>query len=146
MRTAGLCLAMMLLGLQVRAAEPMDKTPSACKQVSVALESDAETAKCMLSVDRRVLVNERCNISVSPDGRLAQIDTGQYLAVVKVLPDRRGAPTQSVFYWNSGSGRSDKLSSMGVVNSGDLPRPQLCWQNSRVEMCMSDYMRCEPTE
>jgi hypothetical protein len=46
--------------------------------------------------------------------------------------------------WNGGTGRGDKLVSLGPVTSDYTSRPgAMCWRNSRVEMCMSDFMRRE---
>jgi hypothetical protein len=42
----------------------------------------AQTAKCLLSVDNRLLVNERCNVLFSPDGREVDLDAGKHYTQV----------------------------------------------------------------
>jgi hypothetical protein len=70
----------------------------------------ARTAKCLLVIDGMLLVDERCNFRVSPDGRRAALDAGEDHAEVNVSP--RGAAIAS---WNRGSGRRDHLTSLGLV-------------------------------
>jgi hypothetical protein len=64
----------------------------------------AQTAKCLLSIDGKPLVNERCNVEFSPDGRGILVDAGKYYAVVSLTLDRKGSPTILTAYWNRGSG------------------------------------------
>lgn len=49
----------------------------------------AQTAKCLLSVDGRLLVNERCNLSVSPDTHGSTLDAEDYVEV-NVIASERG--------------------------------------------------------
>ncbi len=62
-------------------------------------EVQARTAQCLLSIDGKLLVNERCNFNVSPDGHASILDAGRYYAAVKVTPN--GVAIAS---WNRGSG------------------------------------------
>jgi hypothetical protein len=74
----------------------------------------AQTAKCLLSIDGKLLVNERCNVLFTPNGREVDLDAGKYYAVVSTTLDRKGEPTVVTASWNRGSGRSDHLTSLGV--------------------------------
>jgi hypothetical protein len=49
----------------------------------------ARTAKCLLSIDGMLLVDDRCNFRVSPDGHRTTLDAGKDYAEVNVTP--RGA-------------------------------------------------------
>jgi hypothetical protein len=51
----------------------------------------AQTAQCLLSIDNKLLVNERCNVLFSPDGREVDLDAGKHYAQVTSTLDRRGA-------------------------------------------------------
>lgn len=102
----------------------------------------AQTATCLLSVDGRLLVDERCNVSFSPDGREVVLDTGKYYLRVLLTLDRKGLPTILTASWNHGTGRSDQLVSLGHVTSFQRERAS-CWRNRRIEACLSDYMTCK---
>jgi hypothetical protein len=101
----------------------------------------AQTAKCLLNIDNRLLVNERCNVLFLPDGREVALDAGKHYARVSSTLDRRGAPTL-LASWNRGSGRNDPLTPLGFVTA--FERGSLtCWRNRRVQICTSNYMTCE---
>ena len=71
----------------------------------------AQTAKCLLSIDNRLLVNERCNVLFLPDGREVALDAGKHYTRVSSTLDRRGTPTL-LASWNRGSdhlGSSQRL-------------------------------------
>jgi hypothetical protein len=116
-----------------------------CKEVREQDETQAETAICLLTVDGKKVINERCRIGVAPDGRQYDIDNGRYFARVSYHLDRRDRRKSNIS-WNGGTGQDDKLVSLGPVVSSDYTsRPDaMCWRNKRVEMCMSEFMRCEP--
>lgn len=103
----------------------------------------AKTAKCLLNVDGKLVIDQRCNYSVSPDGHEYLMDAGKYYAAVRIRPSDGAA----IAYWNRGSGRSDGLTPLGPVKS--LLRGSLdCSQNRRFEMCASEYQgcKCRPNE
>ena len=110
-------------------------------------EVQARTAKCLVSFDGRVLVNERCNISVAANGDVA-LEFGKYYVDVSVTPNasrRSGVATAS---WNRGSGLRDyPLTPLGLVTAFQRDGAQ-CVRNSRLEMCYSDLLtcRCGPGE
>jgi hypothetical protein len=99
--------------------------------------TQARTARCLLSIDGRVLVNQRCSYHVSPDGHDYILDTGQYYATVEVIPD-----VGVIASWNRGSGRSDQLRSLGPVTGFNRTGAD-CYHNRRFEMCASDYLTCK---
>jgi hypothetical protein len=101
----------------------------------------AQTAMRLLSIDNRLLVNERCNVLFLPDGREVALDAGKHYTRVSSTLDRRGTPTL-LASWNRGSGRSDPLTPLGFVTASE--RGSLtCWRNRRVPICTSNYMTCE---
>jgi len=105
-------------------------------------EVEARTAKCLLSIDGKRLVNERCDIRVSPDGRGFELSAGKYYVEVSVTLDRRNLPIFVIAKWNLGSGRSDQLTSLGTVNELDRSGAR-CFRNRRIEMCASEYLTCK---
>jgi hypothetical protein len=100
----------------------------------------ARTAKCLLSIDGRLLVNERCNFRVSPEGHATTLDAGKYYVEVNVIAKGRG--TVAIAFWNRGSGRSDQLSLLGPVTSFERSGAY-CFRNRRFEMCASDFLTCK---
>jgi hypothetical protein len=82
-------------------------------------EVAARTAKYLLSIDGKLLVDERCKFGVLPDGRETIFDAGKYYAEVSVTLDRRGSPTVVTAKWNRGNGRSDQMVSLGPVTGFD---------------------------
>ena len=46
----------------------------------------AQTAMCLLSIDNRLLVNERCNVLFLPDGREVALDAGKHYTRVSSHP------------------------------------------------------------
>jgi hypothetical protein len=97
----------------------------------------ARTAKCLLSIDGMLLVDDRCNFRVSPDGHRTTLDAGQDYAEVNVTP--RGA---AIGFWNRGVGRRDRLTSLGLVTRVDSTGAY-CYHNRRFDMCASDYLTCK---
>ena len=102
----------------------------------------ARTAKCTLSVDDELLVDQRCDVSFSADGREGVLEAGKYYARVSIRLDRRGEPSTLIASWNRGSGRRAPLTSLGIVNSYDQGQAY-CFHNQRFEMCTSDYLTCD---
>jgi hypothetical protein len=94
----------------------------------------------LLSIDGRLLVNERCKFNVSPDGHSTTLDAGKYYAEVNVIARERGNMT--IAFWNGGSGRSDQLTPLGPVTGFDRSGAY-CYHNRRFEMCASDYLTCK---
>ena len=75
---------------------------SACAQeckgpVNIPIDDpvSAQTAKCLLSVDNRLLVNERCQVLFLPDGSEVVLDAGKHYARLSSTVDRRGVPSFS---------------------------------------------------
>ena len=105
-------------------------------------EVQARTAKCLVSIDGRVLVNERCNFSVASNGHIA-LEFGKYYVDVRVTLNasrRSGVTTVS---WNRGSGRRDyPQTSLGPVTAFQRNGAQ-CVGNRRLEMCYSDFLTCK---
>jgi len=107
-------------------------------------EVQAQTPQCLLNIDGLLLVNERCNFNVSPDGHATIIDAGRYYVAVNV-DNGPGGKGRIMASWNRGSGRSDRLSSLGPATSFDRSGT-LCFHNRRFEMCVSDYLTCKCKE
>ena len=103
-------------------------------------EFQARTAKCLVSIDGRVLVNERCNISVAANGGIA-LEFGKYYVDVHTLnaSRRSGVATAS---WNGGSGSNYPLTSLGLVTAFQRNGAQ-CVRNRRLEICYSDLLTCK---
>ena len=103
-------------------------------------EFQARTAKCLVSIDGRVLVNERCNISVAANGGIA-LEFGKYYVDVRPLnaSRRSGVATAS---WNGGNGGNYPLTSLGLVTAFQRNGAQ-CVRNRRLEMCYSDLLTCK---
>jgi hypothetical protein len=80
-------------------------------------EVEARTAKCLINIDGRLLVNERCNIHVAPNGRGTTLDAGKYYVEVHVTSSASRHPGVATASWNRGSGRSDQLTSLGSVTA-----------------------------
>ena len=105
-------------------------------------EVEAQTAKCLISIDGRLLVNERCNIQVAPNGRETILDAGKYYVDVNVTSSASRHPGVATASWNRGSGRSDSLTSLGPVTAFQR-NDSLCFRNRRIEMCYSDFLTCK---
>ena len=121
---------------------------SACAQeckgpVNIPIDDpvSAQTAKCLLSVDNRLLVNERCQVLFLPDGSEVVLDAGKHYARLSSTVDRRGVPVL-LASWNRGSGRNDRLTPLGFVKASKR-ESVTCWRNRRVKLCTSNYMTCE---
>ena len=97
----------------------------------------ARTARCLLSIDGMLLVDDRCNFRVSPDGHRTTLDAGKDYAEVNVTP--RGA---AIGFWNRGIGRRDRLTSLGLVTGFDSTGAY-CYHGRRFDMCASDYLTCK---
>jgi hypothetical protein len=91
----------------------------------------AQTAKCLLSVDNRLLVNERCQVLFLPDGSEVVLDAGKHYARLSSTVDRRGVPVL-LASWNRGSGRNDRLTPLGFVKASKR-ESVTCWRNRRVK-------------
>ena len=85
--------------------------------------------KCLLSIDGMLLVDDRCNFRVSPDGHRTTLDAGKDYAEVNVTP--RGA---AIGFWNRGIGHRDRLTSLGLVTRFDSSGAY-CYHNRGFEMC-----------
>lgn len=137
------------LALAARSASAQSAQEEVCKgpiNIPTSDEVAAQTAQCLLKIDGKLLINGRCKVSVSPDGRGFYLDAGTYQAGVSLTLDRKGAPTVLTASWNRGSGRaleSWHWPSLGRVVSNDEWESRVCWRNRRFEMCMSDYLTCE---
>jgi hypothetical protein len=101
------------------------------------LGPEARTAKCLLNIDGRLIIDQRCNFSVSRDGHLTIIDAGKHYAEVRVVTGGGAA----LGWWNRGSGRSDHLVSFGPVEVFDRAGSD-CYRNRRFEFCTSEYVTC----
>lgn len=109
--------------------------------VPMDLGPEARTAKCLLNIDGRLIIDQRCNFSVSPDGHLTIIDAGKQYAEVRVKTGGGAA----LGWWNGGSGRSDHLVSFGPVEVFDRAGSD-CYRNRRFELCTSEYLTCRCRE
>jgi len=93
----------------------------------------ARTAKCLLSIDGMLLVDDRCNFRVSPDGHRTTLDAGKDYAEVNVTP--RGA---AIGFWNRGIGRRDRLTSLGLVTRFDSTGAYCYHNRPRRKMVVSN--------
>ena len=105
---------------------------SACAQeckgpVNIPIDDpvSAQTAKCLLSVDNRLLVNERCQVLFLPDGSEVVLDAGKHYARLSSTVDRRGVPV-FLASWNRGSGRNDRLTPLGFVKASKRQSVTCC--------------------
>jgi hypothetical protein len=103
-------------------------------------EVQARTAKCLLSIDGRLLVNERCKFKVSPEGHATILDAGKHYVEVNVIAKDKG--TVAMAFWNRGSGRSNQLLSLGAVTYFERSGAY-CFRNQRIETCASDFLTCK---
>jgi hypothetical protein len=103
-------------------------------------EVQARTAKCLVSIDGRVLVNERCNISVAANGGIA-FEFGKYYVDVRTVNASRRSEVATAS-WNGGSGRDYPLTSLGGVTAFQRNGAK-CVRNIRLEMCYSDLLTCK---
>src|SRR4029077_7600063 len=85
----------------------------------------ARTAKCLLSIDGMLLVDDRCNFRVSPDGHRTTLDAGKDYVEVNVT-HRRAALVLS----NPGLARLVLLSSLELVTRFDSSCAY-CYHNRR---------------
>jgi hypothetical protein len=105
-------------------------------------EVQARTAKCLVSIDGRVLVNERCNISVASNGDIA-LEFGKYYVDVSVTLNASRRSEVATASWNRGSGlREYPLTSLGLVTAFQRNGAR-CVGNRRLEMCYSDLRTCK---
>lgn len=104
---------------------------SACAQeckgpVNIPIDDpvSAQTAKCLLSVDNRLLVNERCQVLFLPDGSEVVLDAGKHYARLSSTVDRRGVPVL-LASWNRGEAvamiGSRRLGSSKLLNGSPWP-------------------------
>jgi len=105
-------------------------------------ELEAQTAKCLISIDGRLLVNERCKIQVAPNGRETILDAGKHYVDVSVTSSASRHPGVATASWNGGSGRSDHLASLGPVTAFQR-NDSFCFRNRRIEMCYSEFLTCQ---
>ena len=113
-----------------------------CKDVRVRDETLADTAMCVLTLNTKVVLNERCRIAVAPGGKEHVIDAGKYVVIVSSGLDRNNKATLTV-KWNNGDGRTDDLRALGPVTTVKRGAAD-CYQNQakRFEVCVSDFMAC----
>jgi TPR repeat protein len=104
-------------------------------------EVAARTARCFLRVDGKLIIKDRCNFNVSPDGRATVFVAGKYHAEVMVTLDHHGSPSIVTAKWNEGSGRNAPLTSLGSVIESN--KDGICFRNRRVEMCASEFLTCK---
>lgn len=113
-----------------------------CKETRVRDEMLADTAMCVLNLNSKVALNERCRIALAPGGKERVIDAGKYLVIISAVVDKNNKATL-VAKWNNGDGRTDDLRSLGPVTT--LKRGAAdCYQNQNkhFELCVSDFMAC----
>lgn len=115
---------------------------SDCKEMRVRDESLADTAMCVLNLNTKVVLNERCRIAVTPGGKEHVIDAGKYVVIVSAALDRNNKATVTA-KWNNGDGRTDDLRALGPVTTVKRGVAD-CYQNQtkRFELCVSDFMAC----
>jgi hypothetical protein len=115
---------------------------SDCKEVRVRDVTLADTAMCVLSLNTKVVLNERCRIAVTADAKERVIDAGKYVVILSAAPDRTNKIT-STAKWNNGDGRTDDLRVLGPVTTVRRGAAD-CYQNQakRFELCVSDFMAC----
>jgi hypothetical protein len=66
---------------------------------------DATSAMCVLQIDGRTVLFERCHSGISPDGHLYMMQARRYLAQVDLRPDRMssdGKSLMAILRWNGG--------------------------------------------
>ena len=62
-------------------------TPDAdCKEVRVRDETLADTAMCVLNLNAKVVVNERCRIAIAAEAKERVIDAGRYIVILSAAP------------------------------------------------------------
>src|SRR5215469_18569520 len=67
---------------------------SDCKEVRVRDETLADTAMCVLNLNAKVVVNERCRIAAAVETKERVIDAGKYVVVIlSAAPDRNNKVT-----------------------------------------------------
>jgi hypothetical protein len=116
---------------------------SDCKELRVRDEALADTAMCVLTLNAKVVLNERCRIAVAAEAKERVIDAGKYVVVIlSAAPDRNNKVTLMA-KWNNGDGRTDDLRLLGPVTTFRRGAAD-CYQNQakRFELCVSDYMAC----
>jgi hypothetical protein len=116
---------------------------SDCKELRVRDEALADTAMCVLTLNAKVVLNERCRIAVAAEAKERVIDAGKYVVVIlSAAPDRNNKVTLMA-KWNNGDGRTDDLRVLGPVTTVRRGAAD-CYQNQakRFELCVSDYMAC----
>jgi hypothetical protein len=113
-----------------------------CKEVRVRDETLADTAICVLNLNAKVVLNERCRIAVAAEAKERVIDAGKYVVILSAAPDRNNKVTLMA-KWNNGDGRTDDLRVLGPVTTVRRGAAD-CYQNQakRFELCVSDYMAC----
>ena len=115
---------------------------SDCKEVRVRDETLADTAMCVLNLNAKVVLNERCRIAVAAEAKERVIDAGKYVVILSAAPERNNRVTLMA-KWNNGDGRTDDLRVLGPVTTVRRGTAD-CYQNpaKRFELCVSDYMAC----
>ena len=113
-----------------------------CKEVRVRDQSLADTAMCVLNLNAKVVVNERCRIAVAAETKERVIDAGKYIVILSSAPDKNNKVTVTA-KWNNGDGRTDDLRVLGPVTTVRRGTAD-CYQNQgkRFELCLSDFMTC----
>ena len=103
----------------------------------------AQTAMCLLSIDNRLLVNERCNVLFLPDGREVALDAGNTTRGFSsdARPPRY---THSCASWNRGSGRSDPLTRRQYQTDGHRNFAGIGEPNARIFIPSSSSMSTAP--
>ena len=97
---------------------------------------------CVLTLNTKVVVNERCQNSRGAGGKEHVIDAGKYVVIFSSGLDRNNKATLTV-KWNNGDGRTDDLRALGPVTTVKRGAAD-CYQNQakRFELCVSDFMAC----
>jgi len=115
---------------------------SDCKEVRVRDQSLADTAMCVLNLNAKVVVNERCRLAVAAEAKERVIDAGKYVVILSSVPDKNNKMTVTA-KWNNGDGRTDDLRVLGPVTTARRGTAD-CYQNQakRFELCLSDLMAC----
>jgi ferric-dicitrate binding protein FerR (iron transport regulator) len=115
---------------------------SDCKEVRVRDEALADTAMCVLNLNTKVVLNERCRIAVAAESKERVIDAGKYVVILSAAPDQNNRVVFTA-KWNNGDGRTDDLRVLGPVTPVRRGTAN-CYQNQakRFELCVSDFMAC----
>jgi hypothetical protein len=115
---------------------------SDCKEVRVRDVTLADTAMCVLNLNAKVVLNERCRIAVAAEAKERVIDAGKYVVILSAVPDRNNKVILTA-KWNNGDGRTDDLRVLGPVTTVRRGAAD-CYQNQakRFELCVSDFMAC----